>query len=622
MPYISLSMLMDETQKTEGWQLNVAMDPMALTPGSDCDKREVISAILKRMTKKYRVDAQLFVFEEKPREPYDEGPQGRTLEGLQRGKEIVLSLPNQDKAFTNLTYERMVLELWSELQKASVPLQARFVPGTYVISGPDKLPTPFSVSRNTAGKGNERHGELFQEAIPMLVPYPLTTLKLTQSALAIYHLNVNAQTAAQSERASFASEHLKARRQLANDFKTLQQTRGPRAKSLHAILHSERLATYIQRCQEDIHNKLDSEEEVLTLYPDVKRLLIEYPHVADNDFSLHPAILELRTKRLSALQIRECLKQLKDDYPAELAAIQADYRQHAKGNNKSARAMATDWSFYFPDGGDDEITQLIEYFPAAMQSLYRRVVWLERERLSHELFKKQWLTRHYSSPEPYRQLSQLAEAIQQLRRDGEVNPSVIERFLALHEKIEGELFAHPPANPAATAFPIVLNHFTDLARCLHLKPRLSREEISQFAGQLDEDLSAKRLSIGLRVCIAACIGALLGLVIGFALGAALTWWGGGFGAIPAAIAGMTLAEGLMIGGMGLAAGVELGAAAAAIGFFSAKAQEESEKLITGEKRRNKEALLTEMDGVIIAIDEQEKPFQEPRQSDHRVVVFQ
>ncbi|WP_147373580.1 hypothetical protein [Legionella taurinensis] len=613
---------MDETQKTEGWQLNVAMDPLTLTPGSDCDKREAIAAILKKMTKKYRVDAHVFVFEEQPQGPYDEASHGRALQGLQRGKEIVLSLPNRDKAFTNLTYERLLLELWFELHQAGVPLQARFVPGTYSISGPDELPTPFSVSRSAAGDLNERHGELFREAIPVLPPYPLTTLKLTPSALAIYHLNMNAQSVAQSEHASFVSEYSKARRQLANDFKTLKQTLWPRPKPFQAILHNERLATHIKLCQEDIHNKLDSEEELLTLYPDVKRLLIEYPHAADNDFSLHPAILELRTKRLSAEQIGDCLKRLKDDYPAELAAIQADYRQHTKGNKRSARAMAIDWSFYFPDGGNDEITQLIEHFPTAMQSLYRRAVWLERERQSHEQFKKQWLKRHYSSSAPYRQLSQLAEAIQQLRRDGEVNPSVIERFSALHAKIEGELFAHPSCNPAETAFPIVLDHFTDLARCLHSKPRLSREEISLFACQLDEDLSAKRLSIGLRVCIAGCIGALLGLVIGFALGAALTWWGGGFGAIPAAIAGMTVAEGLVIGCMGVATGVELGAAAAAIGFFSAKAQEDSEQLIARQKLRNKQTLLAEMDDVIDAINEQEKPFQEPRRSDNRVVVFQ
>ncbi|KTD48562.1 hypothetical protein Lrub_0913 [Legionella rubrilucens] len=622
MPYISLSMLMDETQKTEGWQLNVAVAPLALTPGSDNDKREVISAILEKITRKYRVDARVFVFEEKPGGPNGEALHGRALEGLHRGKEIVLSLPNQDKAFSNLTYERLVLELWSALHQAGVPLQARFIPGTYPISGPDELPTPFSVSRSAAGDLNERHGELFQEAIPVLPPYPLTTLKLTPSALAIYHLNVNTQSVAQSEHASFVSEYSKARRQLANDFKTLKQTLWPRPKPFQTILQSERLAACIQFFQKDIHKQLGSEQELLTLYPDVKRLLIEYPHAADNDFSLHPAILELRTKRLSAEQIGDCLKRLKDNYPAELAAIQADYRQHTKGNKRSARAMAIDWSFYFPDGGDDEITQLIEHFPAAMQSLYRRAVWLERERQSHEQFKKQWLKRHYSSSAPYRQLSQLAEAIQQLRRDGEVNPSVIERFSALHAKIEGELFAHPSCNLADTAFPIVLDHFTDLARCLHSKPGLSREEISLFACRLDEDLSAKRLSIGLRVCIAGCIGALLGLVIGFAVGAALTWWGGGFGAIPAAIAGMTLAEGLVIGGIGLAAGVELGAAAAAIGFFSTKAQEDSDKLIAREKQRNKETLLAEMDDVIDAINEQEKPFQELLPSDSRVIAFQ
>lgn len=622
MPYIALSMLMDETKKTQGWQLNVAIDPLALMPGSDHDKREAIATILKGIAKKYRVDAHVFVVEEEPESAYDSAIHRRGQEGLSRGKEIILSLPNQDKAFTNLTYERLVLELWSELNKAGVPLHAGFVPGTYPISGPGDLPTPFSVSQNPKQDLNEPHSALFREATPTLPPYPLTTLNLSESALAIYKIRVNAHAMAKDERESVAHRHAKAMQQLANDFKTVKQGLRPWLKSLQTTLDGHRLSASIHNFKQDKRRKLDSEQELLSIYPYVKHVLSEYPRLADDDFSVHPLIVDLRSAPLSHQQISFRLQQLKAGYQSQLEAIKADFQRHVRGNNKSSRHMAIDWSSYFPDCGEGEIAQLIDCFPAAMQSLYRRVVLLERERRSHEQFKKQWLKLNYSSSSPYRQLSQLAFAIQQLARDGEVDSRVVERFLALHKKIEDELFTHQRAKPGETAFPIVLEHFTALARRLHSKPRLSREEISKFACKLEEDLAAKPLSIGMRVCIAGCIGALLGLVLGFVAGAALTCWGGGFGAIPGAIAGMTLAEGIMIGTMGGVVGAELGAAAAMVGFFSGKAQEASRKTIEQEKQRNKQALLDELNNVIEAVDEQQKLFEEPLTMDTPIVAFQ
>ncbi|KTC98877.1 hypothetical protein Lery_0680 [Legionella erythra] len=622
MPYISLSMLMDETKKTQGWQLNVALDPSALRPGSAHDKREAIAAILRGIAKKYRVDAHVFAVEEEPENAYDSAIHRRAQEGLSRGKEIILSLPNQDKAFRNLTHERLVLELWSELNKAGVPLHAGFVPGPYPISGPDGLPTPFSVSQNQKQDLNEPHSALFREAAPILPPYPLTILNLPESDLAIYKIKVNAHAMAKDKRESFAHRHSKAMQQLAHDVKTLKQGLWPRIKSFQDSLESHRLSANIYSFQQDKHKKLDSEQELLTLYPNVKHVLGEYPRQADDDFSLHPVIADLRSGILSKQQIAEHLNELKVGYRSQLEAIKADFQRHVRGNNKSSRTMVIDWSYYFPDCTEAEIVQLIDCFPAAMQSLYRRVVLLERERRSHEQFKKQWLKLNYSSSLPYKQLSQLSFAIQQLVRDGEVDLRVVDRFLALHQKIEDELFTHQRAKPGETAFPIVLEHFTALARRLHSKPRLSREEISKFACQLDEDLAAKRLSIGMRVCIAGCIGALLGLVLGFVAGAALTWWGGGFGAIPGAIAGMTLAEGILMGTMGVLMGAELGAAASMVGFFSARAQEASQKAIEQEKQTNKQALLLEMNDVIEAVDEQQKPFEEPLPVGASIVTFQ
>lgn len=127
-----------------------------------------------------------------------------------------------------------------------------------------------------------------------------------------------------------------------------------------------------------------------------------------------------------------------------------------------------------------------------------------------------------------------------------------------------------------TTYPTVISSFTKLAkRAGDTKKPITVEDMTAFGKELDRDIkNLIPMSVKKKALICAVIGATVGGILGFVVGAAVTFWGGSFGALPTAIAfgiaGATLAQGLFIGGVAAGGAVVAGATFAGAGAYFSK----------------------------------------------------
>jgi len=133
---------------------------------------------------------------------------------------------------------------------------------------------------------------------------------------------------------------------------------------------------------------------------------------------------------------------------------------------------------------------------------------------------------------------------------------------------------------------IIILHFTQMAKALKTKPKMSEAELQRWADKLDVAVCGKEpLPTSLKVIIYALFSAILGATVGFIGGAISTSWTGGFGAIPGAIMGA--AKGFSFAGsIGMTATATTGAftfAGAGAGFF--KSESEHQKYLDKRKKR-------------------------------------
>ena len=162
-------------------------------------------------------------------------------------------------------------------------------------------------------------------------------------------------------------------------------------------------------------------------------------------------------------------------------------------------------------------------------------------------------------------LSWLLDKIRCLSGKSEVNDKVVDAF----RKFFGRL-CNESVDLISGPYPTIIQHVAQEAANVFYNPNRGYKEIGNSFEQLDEALHGKQpMSPKVKAAICGVIGALVGFAIGIVVGAAITAWGGGFGALPGAIAGaflgFTVATTVGIGGAGLGA-----LAGGVSGFFNAK----------------------------------------------------
>jgi hypothetical protein len=595
--YDNFSGKLDSGSVRQGWQVRISINPSVLIENHRDSQIEKIKGILNRVLAKYIVNPKIAVManEEDLNEGEYDGTTSRHGKAFdQRGKEICIYLPDTAKALSiNNDYKTMLLTLWSELQKAGIPLMYMDVPGDQKIKGPSGFPTPFSLtSYSQREEWNDRHGILFKQFVAYDNDHPILKVQLTENDLRDYKIEFDRIEIARGRLEYFRAHQEPAIKRLQNDIRKIEAQPRSYKEVLYdgAIIGNieTKLSTYKEALKVINLQWPEDEDKRIKERGNLQKLFVEelskdrvlqflfncHPHQADTSFSDHAAIDTLKKLyEVEVDQVADLIEQLRNDYQTKALEIKSDFDKHANGDNKTPETMFIDWSRYIPRY-TYRCFPLIEKNPSQMQAIYRRIVLLEKESRAHEEFKKQWLKATYGNDKIYKQLAEFAKEVRCMENNQlhNIDPNVLTKFQELYNKIEDEIFSHKKCNIDNTPYPVVINHFKTMANAINLGTKFSEQDMTDSSNILDKKLVDKKpMSKGLKAAICGVIGAVVGAIIGLAVGAALT---GGFGAIPAAIAcgaaGFTLAQGLVVGGTALGVGAAGGVIGARIGFLSAR----------------------------------------------------
>jgi hypothetical protein len=575
MPYKELGGKLRYEPSDHDWQLRISIDPAILIANLNANKIVEIESILNEVLTKYLVSSKIFLLPDS-QSLYDGEYDGTTSrhgkDRTQCGKEICIYLPNTSHASTTQCYKEMLLELWSRFQKSGIPLLSIPIPGDkkIICSG---SPTPFSITSSTERKEwRDKHGILFKKFIGWDTEHPILKVNITESDLKYYDIQLDHINITKINRAYFKNHQNMAIQRLHDDIKNICEQQ----LSYKEILYNSDLSNIKHKIAE-YNNKIehiavDEKKEFTKNFKkeineeisndrNFQRICNDYPHNSDSAFSNHPAIgvLKRRPDLLDEKQIDESILQLINDYAQGINAIKSDFSNHANLDANHQVAIQVDWQRYIPDYNLDLCNKLIENNPALMQTVYRRIILLERERIEHEEFKRKWLESHYKNNEIHGKFKYFSEEIK-IMEYSKHDPILTNSLKSLYNKLEDEIFSHAKCDLNKTPYFIVIDHFLSLAEKINSGQNYNLEEVTTFGMSLDNQLNNLPISIGLKTTICGVIGVLVGATIGAAIGTALTFWGGGFGALPATIIGASIGSSLIIGGI----------SGAAIGFFNAK----------------------------------------------------
>ncbi|CAM4407607.1 MAG: hypothetical protein LEGION0398_MBIBDBAK_00270 [Legionellaceae bacterium] len=476
----------------------------------------------------------------------------------------------------------MLLKLWSEFQKNNIPLVYRNIQGDKKILGPSNLPTPFSITSETKSKEwNGKHGILFKQFSGFDKRHTILKVTLKQEDLINYQIEFNPKEIAKKNSAYFIEHQNKALEYLQCDIEQIKTQSYKYIDKLNDASLIENIQKKIESYQTklkgtDIEEREELQKKIFKEIQDDSDLQFIfncYPRQTDSNFSYNENISNFIGNNFCALAndiIDNNIVSLRQNYETKLKEIKSDFE-----------TTKIDWSRYISGYSEDLCQELIEKNPAQMQCIYRRMVLLEQEKNLHAQFKKQWLKATYGNDKSYKELTEFSQTIDSLKKNNKIDSHVLKKFEELYEKVEDNLFSTQKRNIDNTPYFIVMRHFTQIAQKINNGKQYTIDEIDSFAKKLTKKLNKKPMNRALKLAIlgviGAVIGALIGAAIGFTIGAVVTFWGCGFGALPAAIAagllGATFVQAIAITSTTLGGSLlfgSVGISLAAVGFFNTK----------------------------------------------------
>lgn len=282
-----------------------------------------------------------------------------------------------------------------------------------------------------------------------------------------------------------------------------------------------------------------------------------------------------------------------EEETARIEKVKQAFDSRTKNDDKTEDSLSINWSQY--DIPAHFLNNLIQKNPAAMEDLYHLIVEGEvsafkKAKEAEETLKIARLKKIFGNDrllQPLNKFKRAIETMEALRRQQNNHPSdsadptdkfpreLIYAFNTLYNKIEDEMAAHSPCKINQTVFPEVLAFHTKLAQEINAGKVFGQEELEKIYTDFDKKITRKKpISPALKMAMCGVIGAIVGIVIGFAVGAAVTFWSGSFGALPAAIKGgllgLKIGQAYAIGGAALGGGALLSAITGTCGFFSGR----------------------------------------------------
>lgn len=412
MPFVNVVNKLNPDHSRHGWQMRISIDPRAVDKNSPFNRIDVIKAILKDKLQNFPADAKLFEIDnyEELIEQYDGTTSTTGLDRDQRGKEICIHFNDSNQNQPTLEeYKKLILSLWHAFQGASVPLIYMENPGDRKILGPLGLYTPFSfTSEEARSEWNDKHGLVFKQFVGYDSRHPLLQVEFTEQDLRDGDISFNSEEIIHNTRTYISTHQQDANRMLQVDFQKLNNTR-----TYHEDLFDDAFIKIIKDKLEEYDRTFQTLPvtqkgnyqarfgEELKKFPAYKRLVEDYPHEPTSRFPALGCISAGlgRWQNLSLPQFDQIIDQLRNEYDNRINDIKNDFAIHTnlKGNVRQIgnlqlpptpqlqNNITIDWEKYFP--GQD-VERLIELNPKGMQVMYRRIVFLEREKQAYQAYQE------------------------------------------------------------------------------------------------------------------------------------------------------------------------------------------------------------------------------------------
>lgn len=411
MPFVPVVTKLNNDQCQHGWQMRISIDPNALHSGNPNNKIEVIKSILRDKLKNFPADAKIYVLENDA-EFYDQCDGTTSNAGLdrdQRGKEICIYLNDSNQQQPTLEeYKKLILSLWQGLQEAGVPLLYIENPGDRKILGPLGLYTPFSfTSQEERCEWNDKHGLVFKQFVGYDNNHPILQVEFTEQDLRNGDVSFNSNEIIANTRAYIPAHQQSAKGRLQFEMSDLtKQGRTYREDLFNDVFIKtirEKLEEYYtqfptlpfaERAAYQIHF-----DEELKRFPAYKRLVEDYPHEPSSRFPALGCISGAlgRCQNITLEQFDQIIGQLRNEYDNRLNDIKNDFAIHVNANSQLLpvgnlqlpptpqlqKNIAINWNEYFPG---QNVERLIELNPQRMQVMYRRIVFLEREKQAYQAY--------------------------------------------------------------------------------------------------------------------------------------------------------------------------------------------------------------------------------------------
>jgi hypothetical protein len=573
MPYQNLRGGPVTEENREGQWIHIEVDPLALRADNPHNKIETIKAKLRRVLSHFNnnigaVDGRILVIPDEA--AFNEGEYDGTISRLaearaQRGEEICITLPIQRP-------EGLLLTLWSELQKAQIPLMYRDLmyrkkTNGEKLRGPSGFPTPFSIVSFVSSEEN----------------LPVPTFEFTEAGLKTANIQFDPIEIARRNYKDFKAHRERAIGSLIADIEKI------RNQPLYSEILHEDFKKRIGNYELIIEGAGRNSSPVLGIQKiteeHFKPLVDRYPLFYSN-----PSFSKFSEGR----QIKSSLSQLDFDNSQEwerlwkqieqaIGLLKHEYGGRIQEIKDNFANLSIDLSSYIPEyEAPSFVDGLIDRNPAQMQVILgRRIPLLEDEKQAHEEFKdrwRRWLIKNHENNKIfknnriYQHLAEFAEAIAGMEKKFREDPddNILKSFKALYDKVEEKVLLYE-GNIDETPYQVLINHFTHIARDIN-GDKCSSEEKEEVVTNLEKKIANEEpLSNEVKAFIYGVLFAIGGAIIGVVIS-------GGLVSLPLAFTGFTFGQGLVLGAaVAFGGGLVGGSLASSVGFFGPNKKDRYEK---------------------------------------------
>lgn len=222
---------------------------------------------------------------------------------------------------------------------------------------------------------------------------------------------------------------------------------------------------------------------------------------------------------------------------------------------------------------------------------FDRQMKITEEEFKFEKTRKEWLENRYKNKQIYYQLEEFNQEIEFFNSNNQLQEQIKTNFRKLFDKLVTELFSHKECDIDETPYPVIMKHFTEMARHINSGKNLSLKHLEYSFSSLDAKLMIKEpMDQNTKDLLYGAIAAVIGFVLAVSFVITLGMLSGGLGVY---IIGPLLLAGLLGPAAGIAFVEETKISSNPSGFFNPQKLHETYR----QKLQDKDKIMPEVESV-------------------------